>query len=62
MSVHAYGFHWGPMNVTRLLVGRRGERINYLLGVTTDHHEVQVSVSKTGRSVRVWIDGKEVRA
>ena len=60
-GVHPYGFRWGPMNVTRVFMGRRGERINYVLGVTTDSRKVDISVSGAGRSVRVWIDGKEAK-
>lgn len=61
-GVHQYGFRWGPMNVTRLCMASRGERVNYVLGVSTGRREVQISVSGGGRSVRVWIDGKEVTA
>ena len=58
-GVYAYGFRWGPVWVTRLCMTRRGSRINYVLGVRTDHRKVEISVSGAGRSVRVWIDGKE---
>lgn len=61
-EVHPYGFLWGPLTVTRLMSVRRGKREFYSLGVTTDHHKVEVYSSRTGRSVRVWIDGKEVKA
>jgi hypothetical protein len=60
-GVHPYGFRWGPVDVTRILMGRRGTRVNYVLGVTTDHHKVEISSSGKGRSVRVWIDGKEAK-
>lgn len=60
-----HGFQWGPMTVVRRAIGsrRRGDstRCNYILGVETDHHELTVSVSATGRSVRVWLDGRELR-
>ena len=59
MSIHEYGFRWGPINVTRLCMSRKGDRINYVLGVHTKHHDIEVSVSGKGRTVRVWIDGKE---
>lgn len=61
MSIHEYGFRWGPMNVTRLSMLRRGDRTNYALGVATKHHEIEVSVSGKGRTVRVWIDGQEAK-
>lgn len=60
-GVHPYGFRWGPLNVTRIMMARRGNRTNYVLGVTTDHHKVEVASSAQGRSVRVWIDGVEVK-
>lgn len=59
-DLDSYGFHWGPMVVTRLIHAVRGDRENYVLGVKTDYHDVEVAVSRTGRSVRVWIDGTEV--
>lgn len=60
MMLTDYGFRWGPMAVTRLFSSRLGKRENHVLGITTEHHDVQVSVSKTGRSVRVWLDGREL--
>lgn len=63
MLTDYYGFTWGPMTVVvRCMIGRRGKRSNYVLGVRTDHHKLQVSVSGAGRSVRVWLDGKELSA
>jgi hypothetical protein len=61
MSDHEYGFLWGPMNVSRLMTYRRGKRENSVLGVFTEHHRVEINVSRTGRSVRVWVDGKELK-
>lgn len=57
-----YGFRWGPLAVVRRIIGRRGERTNYVLGIETEHHDLEVSVSGGGRSVRVWLDGKEMSA
>lgn len=48
--------------VVRRIVGRRGKRTNYILGIETEHHDLEVSVSGAGRSVRVWLDGKELSA
>lgn len=56
---HEYGFLWGPMNVSRLMTYVKGKQKNRVLGIFTEHHRVEVSVSRTGRSVRVWVDGKE---
>lgn len=58
---HRYGFAWGPLNVTRLASFAYGARSTHVVGVTTDHHKVEIASSRTGRSVRVWIDGKEVK-
>jgi hypothetical protein len=63
MSDHTdddYGFVWGPATVTRLSTIPSGKGELYVLGVDSEHHAVQVSVSRTGRSVRVWRDGKEL--
>lgn len=57
-----YGFMWGPMIVTRLIHHARGKREVSILGIETRHHKVEVSASRTGRSLRVWIDGVEVHA
>ena len=50
-----YGFKWGPLEVMRLFE-HRGRRV---LRVSTDHHKVEIYVSPGGRSVRVYIDGRE---
>ena len=57
-----YGFRWGPMLVERAthLALRKGWE-NFVVSVKTDHHDVEVYVSRTGRSVRVWRDGKELK-
>lgn len=57
---HDYGFQWGPLDITRIASYERGKGKAYILGVATDRHKVEVYASRTGRSVRVWIDGAEV--
>lgn len=54
---YAWGFRWGPMTVTRLMVYR--DR-SWLLGIKTAYHDVEIRVSRTGRSVRVFKDGVEL--
>lgn len=51
----AYGFSWGPIKVTRMAHITQGKRENYCVSV----NGVDIHVSKTGRSVRVFRDGKE---
>lgn len=60
-DVEQYGFRWGQLVVQRWMthVNRRGTA--RLLGILTDHHELQVHVSPTGRSVRVWLDHVELK-
>ena len=51
-----YGFEWCGIKVTRLAeIDAR-----HVIGVKTDKHDINIYVSKTGRSVRVWKDGKEL--
>lgn len=53
------GFAWGPMEVKRSYVFRGSG----VLLVTTDTGEqVEIQVSRTGKSLRVFRDGKEMRA
>jgi hypothetical protein len=53
-----FGFNWGPVKVTRIahFEPRRG-RESYILDV----NGLDIYVSKTGRSVRVFRDGKELK-
>lgn len=51
-----YGFRWGILDVMRSHI-YRGYR---LMRVTTDHSELEISVSPKGHSIRVWRDGKEL--
>lgn len=57
-----YGFTWGPIEVRRLATFK-GNRI---LGVYIDDDKsarprLEIYVSPTGRSVRVWRDGNELK-
>lgn len=52
-----YGFKWGVATVARLMQ-HRGSRV---IGIDTPHRHLEVSISPTGRSVRVWLNGKELR-
>lgn len=58
-----YGFTWGPMEVSRRssMTRRAGEGLSRALGVKTPYHDLDVYVSPTGRSVRVFRDGKELK-
>ncbi len=51
-----YGFGFGAAKVTRMahIEGRY-----HVIAIDTPHRHVQVAVSPTGQSVRVWIDGEE---
>ncbi|VAZ77508.1 hypothetical protein LAUMK4_05870 [Mycobacterium persicum] len=53
-----YGFIWGPMNVTRV-----AEHRGYVaLDITTaTGKSITVYVSPTGRSLRVFADGGEMK-
>lgn len=58
-----YGFRWGPMVVQRAAEFPRGDvdKPTRCLRVITDTGaEVEVYVSPTGRSLRVYRDGKEL--
>lgn len=52
-----YGSEFGAARITR--VGAAGRY--HVLDVDTPYRNVQIAVSPTGRSVRVWIDGVELR-
>lgn len=55
-----------PFNIRRLVFDTDRGRVR-VLKVTVDldpaprKREVEISVSPTGRSVRIWVDGKEIR-
>jgi hypothetical protein len=53
-----YGFTWGPAEVVRIAEIPEG----YVLGINTPYGGIDIRVSPTGRSVRVWDSktGKEM--
>jgi len=50
-----YGFTWGPVTVQRTAVMPQGHHVLTVNGL-------DIYVSPTGRSVRVFRDGKELKA
>jgi len=52
-----FGFRWGPLDVIRIMEFQ-GSRC---LEVSSDSGSVDVYVSKAGRSIRVFKDGKEMK-
>ena len=52
-----FGFQWGPVRVTRLFSMVRKDREHWAVSV----NDLDIYVSKTGRSVRVFRDGKELK-
>lgn len=59
-DANRYGFRWGPMSVVRAATFAGDRRV---LSITTDGSDDRLSVyvSPTGRSVRVFRNGKELR-
>lgn len=57
-QTRSFGFDWGPVTVTRIahFAPRKGREC-YVLEV----NNLNIYVSKTGRSVRVFRDGKELK-
>jgi hypothetical protein len=55
-----YGFTWGPIELTRVGCVEHSDRSHHVLRIKTQHRDVNVYVSRTGRSVRVFRDGKEL--
>ncbi len=57
MSEHDYGFYWCGLGVTRCaeINGR------HVLRVGTDSKSLDIYVSPTGRSVRVFSGGRELK-
>lgn len=58
-----YGFRWGPAVVQRNHHATTGAYKGYRsLSVKTDTgQDLQISISPTGRSLRVWLNYKEMR-
>ncbi len=61
-TLTSYGFTWGPMEVRRLATFK-GNRVLgiYIEDDGSQHPRLEIYVSPTGRSVRVWRDGKELK-
>ena len=57
-SIGLFGFRWGPMDVVRMSVLPGDRRV---LGVKTSSVDLEVYVSATGRSVRVFRNGIELK-
>lgn len=57
-----YGFRWGPVEVTRIgsWVRRRGRGATVVLEVKAGKTKLDIYVSPTGRSVRVYKGNREV--
>ena len=57
-GITTFGFDWGPVKVERIahFEPRKG-REAFILRV----NDLEIYVSKTGRSVRVFRDGKELK-
>lgn len=58
-----YGFQWGPADVSRSTAfeHRPGEGLSRSLRVSTPYADLNIYISPTGRSVRVFRAGKELR-
>jgi len=65
-----YGFTWGPVEVERMAtfpVGDDRSRRNRVIGIYTTvkgerKRRLEIYVSPTGQSIRVWRDGEELLA
>lgn len=57
-----YGFRWLPKEATAEITVERiaNFRGTAVLGIRTDHDEVQVTISPGGRSIRVWRGSEEL--
>ena len=51
------GFMWGPTTVTRRMQFDETTCTEF----RTDAHTLNVYVSPKGRSIRVWLDGQELK-
>ena len=58
-EANRYGFKWGPMSVVRAATFARHRVVH----ITTDGNDdvLEVYVSNTGRSVRVFKNGTELK-
>jgi len=55
-----YGFQWGPATVERASLIRRQGGMYRVLQITAGGHLLNIYISPTGRSLRVFKDGKEL--
>lgn len=60
-SSTSYGFTWGPVTVNRLSTFPRKNGLCFVLEVETDTQTLNIYVSPTGKSVRVFRNGKELK-
>jgi hypothetical protein len=62
-DVHTqYGFRWGPFEVQRLMSVPRPPGSARVISLVTDAgHLLECYVSARGRSVRVWLDHRELK-
>lgn len=56
------GLEWGPLTVEPVAAFDRSNGTYRVLGLRTAHRDLDVYVSPTGRSVRVFSGGKELKA
>lgn len=56
-----FGFRWGQIEVTRMSSVARHNGVYRCVQVKTDHSAVDIYVSPTGRSIRIFKNGKEIR-
>jgi len=61
LQITPYGFRWGPLEVERTMTVPP-PRGGYVLTVRGEGTEIQVYVSRAGRSIRVSREGKELKA
>jgi hypothetical protein len=66
MTKTDYGFSWGPVEVERAahFAGNRKAKKpgHYVLSVKTETQSIDIYVSEGGRSIRVFKEGKELKA
>lgn len=59
-----YGFDWDQVNVERLASIKRkasDPHSDKIIRIRTKYRTLEIYVSPTGRSVRVWRDHKEIK-
>ena len=58
VDAERFGFRWGQLDVVRLADLPQGGRA---IEVSTDYGRIEIYVSKTGRRIRVFGAGKELK-